>query len=84
MPPWLSAMTTSTFSVSRRSFTISLAVSIGSANFTAPRQRRRSGFFAEHPEEAEAQAAALDHEVAADHPSLGQSLEVGQRGVIRS
>ena len=35
-PPWLRQMTTSTFSVSRRSFTISLAVSMASANVTAP------------------------------------------------
>ena len=38
--------------------------------------------FAEHPEDAEANAAAFDHEVAADHPVLGQALEVGQRGVV--
>ena len=40
------------------------------------------GFFAEHSEDAEANAAAFDHEVAADHPLLGQALEIGQRGVV--
>ena len=40
------------------------------------------GLFAEHPEDAEADAAALDHEVAADHPILGQTLEIGQRRVV--
>ena len=39
------------------------------------------GLLAEHPEDAEADAAALDHEVAADHALLGQALEIGQRGV---
>ena len=41
-----------------------------------------AGLFAEHPEDAEADAAALDHEVAADHPILGQALEIGQRCVV--
>ena len=35
-PPWLRQMTTSTFSVSRRTVTISLAVSMASENVTAP------------------------------------------------
>lgn len=39
------------------------------------------GLFAEHPEQTEAQTAAFDHQVAADHPVLGQALEVGQAGV---
>ena len=37
------------------------------------------GFFAEQPEDAEAHAAALDYEIAADQPILGQALETGQR-----
>ena len=39
------------------------------------------GLLADHPEEAEAHAAALDHEVAADNPILGKALESGQRWV---
>ena len=39
------------------------------------------GFLAEQPEDAKAHAAALDHEVAADHPILGQLLQAGQRWV---
>src|SRR5580698_1200615 len=37
------------------------------------------GLFAEYPEDPEAHTAALDHEIAADHPILGQTLEIGQR-----
>ena len=37
---------------------------------------------AEQPEDAEAYAAALDHEVAAHHAILGQALEPGQRRVV--
>ena len=36
-------------------------------------------FFAEQSEDAKAHAAALDHDVAADHAILGQTLETGQR-----
>jgi hypothetical protein len=36
------------------------------------------GLFAEQAEEAEADAAALDHQMAAGHPLLGQVLEIGQ------
>ena len=61
MPPWLSAMTTSAFSVSRRTFTISFAVSMGSENLTARRLGVELRLFAEQPEDAEADAAALDH-----------------------
>jgi hypothetical protein len=39
-------------------------------------------FLAEQPEDAKAHAAALDYEIAADHPVLGQLLETGQRWVI--
>ncbi len=42
-----------------------------------------SGLFAEHPEDAEAQTAALDHLMAADHPILRQTLEIRQRCVFR-
>ena len=37
------------------------------------------GFLAEHPEDAEADATAFDHEVATDRPLLGEALQVGQR-----
>ena len=40
------------------------------------------GLLAEQPKDAEANAPALDHEMAADHPLLGQALEVGQRRVV--
>ena len=41
------------------------------------------GFFAEQPDDAKANTAALDHDVAANHPILGQALETGQCCVIR-
>ena len=56
---------------------------MASENVTAPAPVGvELGLLAEHPEEAEADAAALDHEVAADHPILGQALEIGQRRVV--
>ena len=84
MPPWLSAMITSTFSVSRRSFhhLPGGLDGIGELN-RAGAVGIELRFFAEQPEDAKAHAAALDHEVAADHPILGQALETGQCRVIR-
>jgi len=78
-PPWLRAMTTSTSRLAQ-DLHHSLADSTGSGISPRPRWCR-SVPPAEHTEEAEAQAAAFDHEVAADQPVLGQLLETGQRRV---
>ena len=54
---------------------------MGSENVAAP-AGVDDGLFAEHPKDAEANAPTLDHEVAADHPILGKTLEIGERGVV--
>ena len=67
---------------------------MASENEAAPAVVIEDCFFAEQPEDAEADAAALDHEVSADHPILGQAAgdrpalhhvpsEVGVRGDYR-
>jgi hypothetical protein len=42
----------------------------------------KGSLFAEHPKDAEANATAFDHDVAADHSIPGQVLEIGKRGIV--
>ena len=60
---------------------------LGGFDGVRERNRARStcvkhGLFAKHPEDAEANTAALNHQVAADDPVLCQVLELGQGWVV--
>ena len=76
-------MTASTFSVSRRTFTISRAGldRIGELH-RACATSIELRLLAEQAENAKPHAAALDHQIAANHAILGELLETCQRWIV--
>ena len=71
-------MTTSTFSVSRRSFTIFWAVSTDRERYRAGAIGIKLRFLAEQSDDAKTNTAALDDDVAANQAIFGEALETDQ------